>query len=158
MERRSGFENAKTRFNPSEAIIHTSFLVSPGFAMTGVFDPDWSSTIALQCSSHRVKLRNSPHSDGQGVALAGAVDLLYDAMRDLVSRTRPDVLLCAIPDEFSVFERDDDEEIRDEIPHQNERFEHLVDFRSYLKAKAMQLGIPIQLVLPATYGGKQRDK
>ena len=130
----------------------------PGFRDDGCFRSSliFNDSLTMQLSPRQIE-ELAAHSDGQGVALAGAVDLLYDAMRDLVSRTRPDVLLCAIPDEFSVFERDDDEEIRDEIAHQNERFEHLVDFRSYLKAKAMQLGIPIQLVLPATYGGKQRD-
>lgn len=131
----------------------------PGFREDGCFRSRlvMNDALTMHLAPRQIE-ELTAHAEGPGVALAGAVELIYDAMQDLVSRTRPDVLLCAIPDEFSVFERDEDEELRDELEQRDRQFEHFVDFRSYLKAKAMQLGIPIQLVLPATYGGEQRDK
>lgn len=131
----------------------------PGFTEEGCFHSRLvlDDSLKMQLSAQQIEDLLA-HADGQGVALSGAVDLLFESMQDLVARTRPDVLLCAIPDEFAVFDYEADEELTEESRERHEQFDHLIDFRSYLKAKAMQLGIPIQLVLPATYGGKQRDK
>jgi hypothetical protein len=145
---------------PAKPSRHTHLFPGfPGFTQEGCFRSRLfvEDSLKMQLSLQQIEDLFA-HADGQGVALAGAVDLLFESMQDLVARSRPDVLLCAIPDEFSVFDYQPDENLTEDPREPNDQFEHLIDFRSYLKAKAMQLGIPIQLVLPATYGGKQRDK
>ncbi|MCB2160512.1 hypothetical protein KQH40_00330 [bacterium] len=77
-----------------------------------------------------------------------AVDLYLDEIKYLSQTTNSDVIVCAIPNslldlmEYSQIS-DDDSDYR-------------LDFHNLLKAKSMHYGVPTQIVLPATYGGKKR--
>jgi hypothetical protein len=134
--------------------LFTSF---PGFNDTGCFhshlitDPTQVRTI----SARQVE-DIAQHS--QGVAIADAVELIFNEMVELKAKSRPDVILCAIPEPFLHLDAEDDEDLAAEVEKEPQEFETRLDLRSYLKAKSMQLGIPIQLLRPETYGDKPRKK
>jgi hypothetical protein len=83
------------------------------------------------------------------VAVAEGVDVFYDATRDLVEKGNVDVVVCALPIELMNLDADDDDLDDDDQPEQ--QFQTRLDLRHWLKAKAMTLNKPIQLVLPPTY-------
>ncbi|MGH9644303.1 MAG: hypothetical protein ACRD3Q_18015 [Terriglobales bacterium] len=74
----------------------------PGFREDGCFRSRLilNDGLAMRLSPRQVE-EITVQTDGPGAALAAAVELLFGAMQDLVTRSRPDVVLCAIPDEFS---------------------------------------------------------
>jgi hypothetical protein len=127
----------------------------PGFCADGCFhsrlvvDPSQIRTI----SARQVE-DISQHS--QGVAVADAVELLFAEMLELKAKSQPDVVLCAIPEAFLHLDEEDDEDLVAEVEPEPQEFETRIDLRSYLKARSMQLGVPIQLLRPQTYGEKSR--
>lgn len=133
------------------------FTPFPGFNTAGCFhselvmEPSWFRTISTAQVDEIAR-----HS--QGVAVADAVDLIFGEMEDLLGKSKLDVILCAIPERFLHLDEEEDEDLAPEIDKEPLEFETRVDLRSYLKAKSMKLGVPIQLVLPATYGGKQAKR
>ena len=85
-----------------------------------------------------------------------AVAMFHTELEHLAEEGRVDVVVCAVPMTLlNVLERErppvDDEEEGDEA----EREESL-DFHHLLKARAMSLRVPIQIILPMTYDPSQR--
>lgn len=92
--------------------------------------------------------------------VAQAVEVFLEEFRYLVQRTAVDVLLCALPLElFNVMERDDETSADDHSSGDQEDSDLSdLDFHNLLKARALHLNRPIQIVLPATYDEKKRLK
>lgn len=92
--------------------------------------------------------------------VAQAVEIFLEEFRYLTQRTSVDVLVCAIPLElFNVMEEDD--ALEDDDQHSVNREAGNVpdlDFHNLLKAQALTLNRPIQIVLPATYDERKRLK
>jgi hypothetical protein len=85
-----------------------------------------------------------------------AVTLFLQELEYLVQNASPDVMVCAVPSRLlTTLVRDATESIPpgkgNVAPPETGPF----DFHHLLKAKAMHLMKPLQLILPATYGGKQ---
>src|SRR5215208_1768114 len=78
-----------------------------------------------------------------------AVDLFLSEMRRLTEKASADVLVCAVPEGLIDYMEADpplaEDAEDDSAPAVN------LDFHNLLKAKAMDLGVPIQLLLPSTY-------
>jgi len=80
-----------------------------------------------------------------------AVDMFLSEMRRLTEKASTDVLLCAVPEGLlDYMEQDRPTEDDDAEEEESERSPNL-DFHNLLKAKAMDLGVPIQLLQPSTY-------
>ena len=87
--------------------------------------------------------------ENDNLVVTRAAELFLDELVAITEKGTADVLVCAIP--FALLERmwtkaDDDS---DEEP---------LDFHDALKARAMRLGKPRQLVLPSTYDDSKRLK
>jgi len=93
-----------------------------------------------------------------------AAKLFHDEMEYLKEKHKPHVLVCAIPQElFDITEPPDDtgteEESKGDDSTDAEDGEYpprrQTDFHDLLKARAMDLDIPIQLIIPSTYDEKK---
>lgn len=80
-----------------------------------------------------------------------AVQAVVEEARYLTQNTSPDVIVCAIPQEF--VNRIDDGEDLGGATEEKSSGPNLV-FHDLLKAKAMDLRKPIQIIRPTTYGAK----
>jgi hypothetical protein len=86
--------------------------------------------------------------------------LFYENIEYLVQNKKCDVILCALPvillekilTSKSTMQQTEPDE------NQPEEIEKTENFRRMLKAKAMHLGKPIQLILPHTYGDNSLNK
>lgn len=92
--------------------------------------------------------------------IAQAAEVFLEEFRYLVQRSAVDVLLCAVPLElFNAMERD--HETGTDEQHGNDQEDadlSSLDFHNLLKARALHLNRPIQIVLPGTYDEKKRLK
>lgn len=81
-----------------------------------------------------------------------AVAVFYADVKYLADNTSAQVLLCAVPE--SLVDLMDP----DTRATSSGTAEHSLDFHDLLKARCMQLGKPIQLILPSTYDPSARRK
>jgi hypothetical protein len=102
-------------------------------------------------------------------AVERAVDLFVNYAAELSQKGGPAVVVCAPPadllqylDHLSVAPTDPQETELDEGQDGTDRPHHLVAFHDLLKARAMRIGIPIQMIRPQTFGAskgsRRRDK
>lgn len=90
------------------------------------------------------------------VVVQEAVDIFLAELQYLAEKSTADVLICALP--MSLVEQMDQDHVPSETEHEDDEQPtniHL-NFRHLLKARAMTLRQPIQIVLPTTYDPKQR--
>jgi hypothetical protein len=91
----------------------------------------------------------------RNIVVENAVSLYLDSIKYLADESNVDVVICSVPEEILAFRT---MEIPDdgggEEPPDNIRY----DFHHMLKARAMAFRIPIQLVIPSTYGEKIKLK
>jgi hypothetical protein len=84
-----------------------------------------------------------------------AVELFYAELKYLAENTKADVLICAVPQVLlditqtateATEQAEEDGEKAGETPAESQ-----LNFHHMLKARAMDLNIPIQLIIPSTY-------
>jgi hypothetical protein len=136
--------------NSRQPNLHPGF---PGFSPESPF----RATLAFDNTLER------PIAQREFIALAkgggvveGAVELFMREMAHVVDKGAVDVFICALPPALlelmgtpdATDPTDDSEIVPDEAP----------DFRRLLKARAMRLRTPIQLVLPGTYARSGRAR
>lgn len=132
------------------------------------FNPDcaFQSQLVLDCSLEREIPRNrieevvrTPATDELVVE---AVRAFTDAVRFLLEKRPPDVLVCAVPEAFlkAIDTQDDDSDLEDESAKQQQQEGPRLDFHHLLKARCMALpgSRPVQIVLPATYDPSKRRR
>ena len=96
------------------------------------------------------------------VLVVDAVNAFVSEMRVLAEKSATDVLVCAVPTELlealdpSVAE--ELEELHEDEQSEDARGPSSLDFHHLLKAKAMAVGQPIQIVLPPTYDPSKRRR
>ena len=94
------------------------------------------------------------HNDRNWV-VENAVSLYLDGIKYLANESKVDVVICSVPEEILAFKtvggptNGSRGETSDNIRY---------DFHHMLKARAMAFRIPIQLVIPSTYGEKLKLK
>jgi hypothetical protein len=124
------------------------------------FNPEeaFRSTLVLDSSFHR----DIPSRDVEAIARSGdhngivraAVDRFVAEMQFVKDKRAPDVFLCAVPPEIEALMDPDLRPARGRVRDNDGLF----DFHDLLKARAMEVGVPTQLLLPGTYDPKQRRK
>lgn len=126
--------------------LHPSF---PGFSPESPFRATLAFDATLERPiNQREFIALGKHAKGSTV-VEGAVELFMQEMAHVVDKRTADVFICALPPALLELmgapdtpdPTDDREIVPDEAP----------DFRRLLKAQAMRLRTPIQLVLPGTY-------
>lgn len=80
-----------------------------------------------------------------------AVEAALEEIRYLAETHAPDVIICAMPE--SVFDRIDEQRAR-----YGRWRESVLDFHDLLKARALHLRIPLQLIWPHTYDRSKKRK
>jgi hypothetical protein len=104
---------------------------------------------------------------GQARLIEEAVELFLAEMRHLVENAQPHVIVCALPwsllDLMAGGEDDSGENVLDEEETEADanaadEDDDAPDFHHLLKARAMRLRTPIQLVKPSTYGNVRRGR
>ncbi len=92
--------------------------------------------------------------------IESAAQMFFDQLQHLTDKANVDVLICAVP--MLLYEHlvDDSAAEGGEIHEAGAETDNVrLDFHHLLKAKAMMLGKPIQIILPMTYDeGKRRPK
>lgn len=78
------------------------------------------------------------------------VDMFLSEMRRLTEKASVDVLVCAVPEALIDYMEADPPPTEDDEDEKPTTAVNL-DFHNLLKAKAMELGVPVQLLLPSTY-------
>jgi len=84
----------------------------------------------------------------QNAVVSQAVEVFLSEIEYLVQNQPVEVIICAVPLELLIAletKRTKSDDIKDDGP------EYDIDFHHLLKAKAMKLRIPIQLIVPTTY-------
>jgi len=133
------------------------------------FGPDvaFRSTLLLESRAQRtlaprdlVRVTKAPRSNEM---VEAAVEIFLDELRYVAEKLRPDVLICAPP--FELWEAvkgdrtsgEDDDSDRGTSPN-GIAAGWQYDFHDLLKARAMALHIPLQLVWPHTYDSTKRRR
>jgi hypothetical protein len=125
----------------------------PGFQL----DTAFRSTLVLDGGLEREiparDIERIVRGDNHNRMVAEAVDRFCAEMRLLKEKRPPHVFVCAVPPEIERL-RDPDSRATGGSANSGE----LYNFRRLLKARAMDLGIPTQLIVPATYDRSQRRR
>jgi hypothetical protein len=96
-------------------------------------------------------------STGDNAVVGESVSLLFSELEQICEKGSVDVIVVALPLELVNLESEEDEELASELGLEEPSMSGL-DLRNWLKAKAMGLGKPIQLVLPPTYDPSKKRK
>ena len=79
-----------------------------------------------------------------------AVGMFISEMRRLTEKASADVIVCAVPEGLIDY-MEEDRAPADDAEGADSAASVSLDFHNLLKARAMDLGVPIQLLLPSTY-------
>jgi hypothetical protein len=91
--------------------------------------------------------------------IQAAVDLYLEELTSLVQDGRPDVVVCHIPDELLDLNAEPEVgEPQDVVDSETAESEQPVSFHDLLKARAMSLRVPLQLLRGSTYDPKRASK
>ncbi|HEY1248574.1 MAG TPA: hypothetical protein VGE97_06280, partial [Nitrososphaera sp.] len=99
--------------------------------------------------------------------VAEGVNLFFEEVRYLAENNLGDVIICAVPMVLlesieslkeAISDQSDDAEAEAEVGSEEEAVPQHLDFHDMLKAKAMSLSVPIQIVLPTTYDETKRRR
>lgn len=129
------------------------------------FQPDttFRSTVLLEARTQRAVRQRDLDQLTKGrrrsnQLVNAAVELFLDEMRYIAETAKPDVLVCAPPLDLMEVVKSDEMERDGEGEEENEASgvaQH--EFHDLLKARAIALRVPVQLVWPHTYNpGKRR--
>lgn len=130
----------------------------PGFRT----DNNWHASLDLD-----PKLQETiPQKEFEKLAITGGADELVttasswfiDRFKYLDETYKVDVLICAAPMQLVPRIGDDSGPTAVEGTAKSASDEHTLDFHHHLKAKAMSISKPIQIVLPMTYDESKRLK
>ena len=134
----------------------------PGFGANSPFNAAWLCDDRSIRSLPTIEIAKLETLNTPGEIIKHAVDLYTSEIDYLANETKPDLVFCIIPEILgeqldraaemikpaSVISEDDDEAVN--------RYRH--DFHHCLKSEAMIYRIPIQLILPSTFGMGTRGK
>jgi hypothetical protein len=128
------------------------------------FNPQiaFRSTLLLGSRTQRTiaqrSIANAIKSPRSNQAVEASVEIFLDEMRYIAEKARPDVLICAPPSDLwdaVQHDRHNQPDSEDGVGTDVVQF----DFHDMLKARAMALRVPVQLVWPHTYdAGRRRQQ
>lgn len=143
----------------------------PGFGEDSMLQADIISDASLQRTVREKDIQQLCARTDDNAVVREAATMFMDELTALVEKGKADVLVCAVP--FPLLKRmwtQSDVEQKEqeapgaannakpkqETPPAPENHEPQEDFHDLLKARAMSLGVPLQLVLPSTYDDSKR--
>jgi hypothetical protein len=138
-----------------ESPLKNLFVRFPGYSAETCF----KSSIVIEERNKRTisekDIRKITACDNRNQIIENAASLYLDGIKYLSNESKVDVIICSVPEEILVFRTmeilgdENGEVISDNVQY---------NFHHMLKAKAMEFRIPIQLVIPSTYGEKLKFK
>lgn len=156
---RSWLESCRDPIAGKQTRLRNLFPEFPGFAGDTVFQAElvFDDSLDRPIGIRDFRARVRPAADATRRAVC---ELLLDELAVLLERQRPDVVLVALP--LEILERVEPAADEDPAPApgRRERRRQPIDFHDLLKARAMSLRTPLQLVNPETYDPtvKRRQK
>lgn len=139
------------------------FVRFPGFGEHERLAADLVTDASLQRVVREKDLAPLYEMKDENAVVTGASDTFLSELESLTEKGAADVLVCATP--FKLVQRMWEDEAAIERPVESgevggtdEAVNVRLDFHDLLKARAMRLGRPLQLVLPGTYDEKKRLK
>jgi hypothetical protein len=84
-----------------------------------------------------------------------AVDLYLDELEALVQAGRPDVVICQVPTPLLETDSPEPPDRRDVVDRETAESNRAAAFHDVLKARAMPLRVPLQLIRPSTYDSRR---
>ena len=150
------FEKCRNEIPAKESKQPNLFPKFPGFRPDVAFqssvilDRRLQRAIRYQAFKDLSKEKNTNHT------ITKSVDLFLEELDYLTTNTKVDVLICAIPQTLLDLTDSSSEQIEqtDEAPAKESK----LNFHHMLKAKAMKLNVPIQLIIPSTYDETKRRR
>lgn len=128
----------------------------PGFRLDSAFKSELILDSSLQRVISQKQLDVVIKTGDLKEKIINAVDLYLDELSYLNEKANADVLICAIPDAILEIGQPVSEDADEDESIDFRRNKDLPDFHDMLKAKAMTLKVPIQLVLPSTYDSRKK--
>jgi hypothetical protein len=155
LERAAEGVEARLVRHPHTAPAFPGFTTESPLAARLAFDDRTERTIA---DSAFTALAARP----RGEASEAAVELFLDELRHIAERGGVDVIVCALSQsvldatgEAARTVADEGDEVAADQPVVPAALRR-VDFRQLLKARAMEVGVPIQIIKPPTWGGGRK--
>jgi len=134
----------------------------PGFGASSPFNAEWAcdERAVRNLSSAGITGLQKVHSAGE--IIKNAVGLYTSEIDYLANENKPDIIFCIIP-ELLGQQLDRAAEMVKAVSRSGQDEDDVVntyrhDFHHYLKSEAMNYRIPIQLVLPSTFGVGTRGR
>lgn len=130
------------------------FNKNSGFKSEVAFDSKLEQTIPLR------EIQQMVDRGTRNQVIRASTELYYDQIKYLKQYKNCDVVLCALPQALLEKILVEDVPIEPDTAEEAEfaETEKTENFRRMLKAKVMTLGMPIQLILPHTYGERSHRK
>jgi len=131
----------------------------PGFGANSPFNAEWVCDERAIRNLSTTEITKLQELNGPGEIIKHAVSLYTSEIAYLANETKTDIIFCIIPEILGEQLDRAAEMVKPESRFSDEavnRYRH--DFHHCLKSEAMNYRIPIQLVLPSTFGMGTRGK
>jgi len=125
----------------------------PGFNLHGPFQAEIIFGSRSQRQISTTKIADILKIRDDSALVSSATDLFLAAMKSLAEDGSIDVFVCAPPYQLDRFMHTGDEPQDGQDSTERQLQDNVPSFHDLLKAKAMHIGKPIQLVFPGTYLG-----
>ena len=124
----------------------------PGFSPDAGFHSTLVLDSVLQGGIAATTFQTLASKGNREALIRDSVEHFLAELSRLKERSQTDVALCAVPPELVQLLD------ADPIPRHGRRSRQQLNFHDLLKARAMAIGLPIQLILPSTYDPATRRK
>lgn len=150
------FEKCRNEIPAKESKQPNLFPKFPGFRPDAAFQSSVILDGRLQRAIGYQAFKNLSKEKSKNDAITRSVDLFLEEMNYLATDTKVDVLVCAVPQILLDLTDTPSEPLEqsEEIPNK----EIILNFHHMLKARAMKLNVPLQLIVPSTYDETKRRK
>lgn len=153
---REWFEKCRNEIPAKKSKQPNLFPKFPGFRPDAAFQSSVTMDARLQRPIGYQAFKNLSKEKNKNDLISKSVDLFLEELEYLTTNTKVDVLICAVPQILLDLTDTSSEQL--EQAEETSAKESTLNFHHMLKAKAMKLNVPIQLILPSTYDETKRRK
>lgn len=154
------FEKCRNEISAKPSKQPNLFPKFPGFCKDTAFQSTLIMDSRLQRNILSKNFGELVKKNDRNEIVRESANLFYGEMSYMVQEQKIDVIICALPQSLvditlfpfdAAFDEESKEEKRDEI-------EGILNFHHLLKSKAMDLKVPVQLIIPSTYDESKRRR